>query len=211
MLSTIQTKKEIPIYDPSLVFYSFLGKHDGTTFISDDAYGHLNTVTGATWRIQGRTFNGTSDLITFSPLVALTDFTLGVWFNCTSFAATRNLLGWVDANNVDYLSIPSSTSFSTRNTGGSARTWTVPTMSLSTWYYAVATRASNSINVFLDSIASSSNPQTSAGTLTLDQIGRVGASFQYFPGVIGEIWIYNRALTPQEIYNLFVLTKWRYK
>src|SRR3990167_5915362 len=49
--------------DPSLVLYLPLWKKDGSSFMSDDAYGHLATVTGATWGSQGRTFDGVDDLI----------------------------------------------------------------------------------------------------------------------------------------------------
>ena len=51
------------IYDPSLVLYIPLHQLDGSLFMSQDAYGHLCTVTGAAWTLQGYDFDGTDDKI----------------------------------------------------------------------------------------------------------------------------------------------------
>ena len=51
------------IFDPSLVFYLPLYELDGDSFMSKDAYGHLCTVTGALWTLQGRYYDGVDDLI----------------------------------------------------------------------------------------------------------------------------------------------------
>jgi len=52
------------IFDPSLVLYLPLYKLDGASFMSQDAHGHLCTVTGALWTPQSRYFDGTDDYIT---------------------------------------------------------------------------------------------------------------------------------------------------
>ena len=51
------------ISDPSLVLYLPLYQLDGTAITSKDAYGHLCSVTGVTWRPDGRCFDGVDDEI----------------------------------------------------------------------------------------------------------------------------------------------------
>jgi hypothetical protein len=43
------------------------------------------------------------------------------------------------------------------------------------------------------------------------KLGMLTGGSQYFGGIIGGALIYNRVLTPQEISNLYMATKWRYQ
>src|SRR3972149_6505876 len=76
-------------YDPSCVLYLPLYELDGASFASRDAYGHLCTVTGATWGLQGRTFNGTSDWINCgtSSILVPPQITLEFWLYITESGA----------------------------------------------------------------------------------------------------------------------------
>lgn len=69
------------MHDPYLRFYVDLTKHDGATFMSDDAYGHLCTATSATWGLTGRALGTASEIET--PSLGLTDaddYTICEWF-----------------------------------------------------------------------------------------------------------------------------------
>lgn len=63
MLGSLNVQKRDIVRDPSLVLDLPLHLLDGSKFMSKDAYGHLCTVTGALWRLNGRKFNGSSDHI----------------------------------------------------------------------------------------------------------------------------------------------------
>ncbi len=70
------------IFDPSLALYLPLYKRDGTSFMSDEAYGHLATVTGAIWTPQGRYFDGVDDYLRIpdAPSLDLTgEMTILAW------------------------------------------------------------------------------------------------------------------------------------
>ena len=73
------------IFDPSLVLYLPLGQLDGTSFVSQDAYGHLCTVTGTVWGSRGRYFDGADDLVNANAAInAIQDLSVGIimaWFN----------------------------------------------------------------------------------------------------------------------------------
>src|SRR3989304_5596886 len=65
-------------------------------FLSDDAYGHLCTVTGALWTPQGYSFDG-DDYITVPHHTAInfsktSSFGVGSWINISSLAATRTII-----------------------------------------------------------------------------------------------------------------------
>uniref|UniRef100_A0A6M3IX36 Putative lectin/glucanase superfamily protein n=1 Tax=viral metagenome TaxID=1070528 RepID=A0A6M3IX36_9ZZZZ len=78
--------------DPSLRLYLPLYMLDGSSFMSRDAYGHKCSVTGATWGLQGRTFDNMDDVINCGSATVLDNlgttgnykFTIVAWINPTS-------------------------------------------------------------------------------------------------------------------------------
>jgi hypothetical protein len=85
---------------------------------------------------------------------------------------------------------------------GGAKTFQVPDLKLNQWSYLAMTRdSSNNMSVFLNGVASSSNPQSYSNNLNFNQIGRYSNfSNQYnVKGSIGEVKIYSRALSSTEI------------
>jgi hypothetical protein len=72
--------------------------------------------------------------------------------------------------------------------------------------------SSNNMSVFLNGVASSSNPQSYSNNLNFNQIGRYSNfSNQYnVKGSIGEVKIYSRALSSTEILQNYNVSKTRY-
>ena len=81
------------IRDNSLVLDLPLYKLDGTKFKSQDAYGHLCTVTGALWRLTHRNFDGDDDINLSDPAaLGLTALTILVWVNQSLAGTSQSLV-----------------------------------------------------------------------------------------------------------------------
>ena len=210
--------REIPsfVHDPSCVLYIPLWKRDGNTFISDDAFGHLCTVTGATWGTQGRLMDG-DDYITIpfnSALNIATELTVIYWCKPTTIG-----------NRCDIQNGDLSGSWICRlgqSTEGFAiydGTWerlsvTIP--SVVAWYQiAVTYNASKLVTYYRNALVHTSAtftkslPTIDAG-LTIGHEQDAGFGSTFFIGTFGEVSIYNRALSAQEIQQSYQSTKWRY-
>jgi hypothetical protein len=96
---------------------------------------------------------------------------------------------------------------------GGAKTFQFPQLNLNQWSYLVMTRdASNNMSIYLNAVGSTSNSQSYSNTLQMNQIGRYSNfSNQYnVKGSIGEVKIYNRALSSTEILQNYNVSKARY-
>lgn len=206
------------ILDPSLVLYLPLWKRDGTSIISDDAYGHSCTVTGAFWTPFGGDFDGTDDKITLGSTLNLNynnGVTIEVWAKpdtaqngCfTSFSATTRNIFQFSSTGIIYFG---------DMLGGFGRT-AVGQVTDDTWghYVGIAPSILGQAVLFYKNTVSVANSNPVNGdmvnTWTNGQIGeRLDADFD-FKGIIGEIRIYNRALHFGEIARNYLRTKWRYQ
>jgi len=230
------------LYDPSLVFYADLPKHDGTSFQSDDAYGHLCTVTGATWGMQGRTFDADDEHIDCASPSTLDDLqqkTIITWFKASGWGESDsgriiqkagsvavNRRGWSTliqnggANNRFYHGQSDNT--------GVLVSWVTPTSSiaLNTWYcgaitHDISTFTNNPLMYIggasktVTEIAARGGAAVSWESDALSELwigarDNVGTPDREFQGIIGEVLIYNRVLSAQEILHNYLATKWRY-
>lgn len=97
------------------------------------------------------------------------------------------------------------------NSGG--KYYQFPQLNLNQWACLVMTRdVSNNMSVYLDGIGSTSNPQSHSNTIQLNQIGRYSAFTNIYnpKGSIGEVKIYNRALSQSEVLQNYNASKKRY-
>ena len=206
------------IYDPSLVLYVPLQVIDGSPFMSRDVYGHRCTVTGARWTPQGRSFDGSDDIINCgnSPIFDITSsITLEAWANLSAAAGASKWPGILDKNDSYSLRInENSTNIYGRfKIDGITRFTPYYTAMLETWYHAVITYCGHYLRLYINGVEQT--PATSVtGTIDVTtndvQLGRVAGAF-YLNGLIGEARIYRRALTPAEIQRNYLATKWRYR
>ena len=217
------------IFDSSLVLYLPLYQLDGASFMSRDAYGHLCTVTGALWTPRGRTFDGDDDRIassSSSAFAAVTGITIMIWCKITTQAAVNTLAQIGSGDNfraVFNLNQNGAGDASAGNirvhirttpTGAVGVGTTVPPLSNDTW--AFVTLRYDKIN--LEGWVNNEQKCTLARTesLTGDDpaicyIGATDTLTNDTTGTVGEVLIYNRALTPQEIQHNYLSTRWRYQ
>jgi len=225
------------IFDPSLVLYLPLGQLDGTSFVSQDAYGHLCTVTGTVWGSHGRYFDGADDYVNANAAInAIQDLSVGTvmaWFNC-------NLVNYHNILTASDLSDPSSDlylaclqktggdwrlAFFIREGGGSyLRVYSTNNVVAETWHFGAVAVSAKGNQLYLDGkaevgdyLTGDSSTQKFFNTVQnidslLIGIGRDSGGYEAgFEGCIGEIWMYNRPLTPLEIQHIYLSTKWRYR
>lgn len=215
------------ILDPGLVVYLPLHQLDGDSFISKDKHGHLCTVTGATWGIQGRSADG-DDIIDCGNNAALQiigAFTLWTWFKPTLADNLQPLIskdgeagdrGWYinvlgTSDIVRALVSPDGTAVSYFTT--------TATLTDATWILLFAVYIpSTSLSIYFNDGAAEAGTQTgavpasindSSSNLFLLGDNRVAPSFAN--GVMGEAGICNRALTAGERKQIYLATKWRYR
>lgn len=211
------------IFNPSLVLYLPLHELGGASLASKDAYGHLCTVTGALWRPEGRWFDGSDDFIGLGShaIFDITDsLTLEAWVYPESVTGDRTFISkGYQGNNAPFNFRLEGNKFNFHSFDNNVKVFNATASRVTTvnrWYHAVATfdkslssgNARIYINASLDGTASYTNP-LSTNTETV----RVGkhTTTAFFSGIIGEVRVYNRALTQQEIQHNYLATKWRYQ
>lgn len=216
------------INDPSLALYLPLHESDGASFASKDACAHLCTVTGAPWTSPGRSFDGVDDNIEVgsgadSALDLITAMTYEVWLKPSDGGATyARFLAKTDASNT----LRKALLGKMENDETNLR-WEHPDLTpgfltsgpglvvVNAWNHIVGTYVNTpDRRIYLNGVQVASDAP--AGTIASTLGGRIwiGALFtsnQNFLGVIGEVRIYNRALSPQEVEQNYVATKWRYQ
>ena len=88
-----------------------------------------------------------------------------------------------------------------------------PQLNLNQWSHLVMTRdVVNNVRVYLNGVGSTSNPQSYSNTLQMNQIGRYSSFTNQYNvrGSIGEVKIYNRALSAFEISQNYNATRKKY-
>ena len=208
-------------YDPSLVLYLPLYQLDGASFMSRDACGHLCAVTGALWTPQGRYFDGVDDYINALHHASLdcTAITVEVWTKISGYPATD----WTDfVCKGDYKGwgirvLSSGELWATFGGTPNNKACRISlTSSLDTWYHLAATDVVNgNIVPYLNGtmgtpVAMTTDTQFNSIHPVDIGTGKIVA-VPYFKGLVGEVRIYSRALTPLEIQRNYLATKWRYQ
>ena len=221
------------IAETELVLYLPLYELNGSSFMSRDAYGHLCTVMGSLWRPQGRYFDGVNDkiVVTTAPsLYPAGGLTLECWFyvdpslepmdgNVRHFfdmgaGACGFSLFWDDRGG-DYGI--NNVAFGTVGTADHDNLYFVSStenfLSTAGWYHLTGTWDLAVKRTYL-------NAKAKATCNFVDTL-KSGSSDLYLgmrsnntvPSLctLGEVRIYGRALTPQEIQRNYLATKWRYQ
>ncbi len=212
------------IFDPSLVLYLPLYELDGSSFMSKDAYGHLATVTGALWIPEGRHFDGQDDEILVINHASLnpSQVTAIAWAKSDNalWNAWTGLVYQEKNNKLVYVLHPGggSTNFffyigdGTGNINYSAYLG-VPV--ITDWHMYAGTYDGATIRSYVDAVPGT--PKAETMSMATDStnplvIGNDSAlPNRHFDGKEGEVWVFNRILTPLEIQNIYLATKWRYR
>ena len=206
-------------YDPNLVLHLPLTELDGAELMSRDAYGHVCTISGASWSPKGRHFDGVDDfasLPTNRPCFNISAITLEVWLKLLS---NNSLYDAIIATNTDKygLDFPTEASNQVRFFTDGATGFVAGTnnnaLNLGEYYHIAGTyeQATGLIlyanGNIVATAASKGDVKAFTGTITL---GGKGSAAYNLNGLIGEVRIYNRALTAMEIQHNYLATKPRY-
>ena len=174
-----------------------------------------NQATTSTTAKFGRstTYDGTGDNITVSDTTTLGPnlITVSAWVNTDVPATRQSIAGkwgnpyiwWLEISDPSYTS--SAIQFNiTTNNSDTTTVQTTTTLTANTWYHIVATFDGNNLRIYLNgnlegTTAKTGTIQSASSNLYLG--GRVGDI--YFDGEIDEARIYNRALSPAEVSQLY--------
>ncbi len=212
------------VLDPSLALYLPLVELDGSAIRSRDACGHPSTVIGAFWSPRGRGFDGTDDRISIpasSRLTLTNGFTIIIWFRTNDVVNYQVVIGigvGGGTPNTGDLRVDGNVLACYWNRPGaySGRVGTTA-LSATAWYQAACVFCPDvSPLLYLNGMpegTASGTPGALGGSGWQVQLGQTlyGDTAKNFDGIVGNILIYGRALTPIEIQNNYLATKWRYQ
>lgn len=170
------------------------------------------------------TFDGVDDYILTGQSMASEQFTIGGWIKSSNSSSSfRMILGKEPSdayawNYRIYLNITDGYLVGDIRSDGSMKQIIYPVnMADGTWRYVLFSRdtATGTFNLYVNGVLVKSVSDTSTGTLSQSQIvwiGRspyLGGSYPFI-GSIGNVSIYNRALTADEVFQNFNATKTKY-
>lgn len=213
-------KEGLCLHDSSLVLDLPLYKLDGASFMSKDAYGHLAAVTGALWTPRGREFDADDDKIVVpdhDSLDIADGLTLEGWIRVFN-TGNSSILGkattiWTETSYTLQVWSNEQPAFDLSSDGGSPHALAAKAISLNVWYHIVGTFKRPDRVLYINGLESASDSWDNdihVGTSDL-YIGKYAGDSDTLDGMIGEVRIYNRALTPLEIQGNYLATKWRYQ
>jgi len=209
------------LFDPSLVLYLPLYQLDGASFMSKDACGQVCTVTGALWRPNGRYFDGTDDYILQATLLDVmpSAVTYEAWFKVDALGKYQGILAKINnANNRLNLDLPTDNVLGMDVYGGGTTKFLATVeISKDTWYHAVGVyEAGKALRAYVNTVEYTGEvaPTIGNGTdadFTIGNESHASLKRRDLYGLIGEVRVYNRALTLQEVQHNYLATKWRYQ
>ena len=203
--------------DPYCKLYLPLWKLDGDSFMSKDTYGHLCTNHGSLWTPQGRSFDGVDDYVDCGSEASLNinnNFTIEAWIKLTA-GQTEGVVNWGEQTagkrrGMFVWNKGSGTNWRLWFSGYGAAANVGGTSNLNDgkWHHAVVTVDSNNHGkVYVDRVLENEKDLTLVSySFSGTRIGRTD-SLEYFKGLIAEVRIYSRVLTPQEILDHYLVGK----
>jgi len=185
----------------------------GVSLVDDTGNGNTltnnNGVTLGTGIIAGdAVFNPSLSNSLTTPITIGSDFSISAWVNITAFDGGVSVTGSSnDANAPSIVAASNVTYFFYGNNGGDCNSSiNAPPLTIGTWHNIVGTISSSTsiCRWYLDSVLISQDTFTGLGNFTEIQIGAyLARSIGTFNGQVDEVGVWNRALSPNEVYNLY--------
>lgn len=153
-------------------------------------------------------FNGTSSYLSFSPITLSGAFTLTLWwYSYANDSTNRMAVGSNNGGTSQKFGKSSSNTFFVRAVSGGSSDTSVALPSAQAWHFiTLARNASNIVTVSVDAGAPTTlfAGAAQSGNFVLSDLGYSDpGNGQYFNGILDDVRVYNRALSTQEILNLY--------
>jgi hypothetical protein len=208
------------IITDGLRLYVPLWLYSGAKFPSVDAYHHTCTKTGVTWGLQGGTFNGTSDYVSLTNSIfdfAAEDFAIELWLRLSAIDRWHGVVRHGTMSSAGYsLHIISvnQLAFYTSQSGATQYTISAETYAANILYHVFVLRVGSTVRLFRNGVEHTYSATgvhiDPATTIAALEIGRNPSWGSDTYGLIGEVRLYNRALSLAEIQQNYNATRWRY-
>jgi uncharacterized repeat protein (TIGR01451 family) len=190
--------------------YSFSESAAGTTTADASGNNNTGTISGATWTAAGKygnalVFNGTNALVTIPNAASLqltTGMTLEAWVNPSVVTAAWRDVIYKGSNGADNYYLEATTPTGAPGAGGAfGEIYGTAALPVNTWTHLAVTYDRVTLRLYVNGVQVSSVAATGAISTSTNplQIGGDSNYGQFFQGMIDEVRIYNRALTPTEI------------
>jgi hypothetical protein len=181
----------------------------GTTAADSSGSGNAGTlVGGAVWTPSGRingalTLDGVNDYVSLRVQSLPPAFTLGAWVWVDAAGTAANPLLSLN-NRVFYLASNTVYSYWNNGSAGSASFGAVPTAS---WQHITYTYDGITLRGFRNAVqfATTTNASISSGS-AIPRIGSDEVDDDYFSGMLDDVRLYNRALSAQEVLDVYMDT-----
>jgi Concanavalin A-like lectin/glucanases superfamily/Galactose oxidase-like, Early set domain/Bacterial Ig domain/Glyoxal oxidase N-terminus/Galactose oxidase, central domain len=198
---------------PGLVAAYGFDEGTGTSALDASGGGLTGAVSGPTWAPTGRhggalQFDGVNDSVIVPDAAALdltTGMTIEAWVNPTALSGWRTVVLKERTNGLAYALYSSDGSGrpnSYLNVGGTDREVLAPsTIATGAWTHLAATYDGTTSRLFVNGAQVATLPLTGAAAISTGAL-RIGGNSvwaEWFSGLIDEVRIYNRAITPTEI------------
>jgi hypothetical protein len=206
------------IFNGLLAYY----RADGT---ANDQLGNYNgtLVNGATYGVgkigQGFSFDGVNDTVNLGNVLnndGTQAMSWSMWVNFASSPSFDALIAKYNAGTGYYITMTNTNrvqfGIGQTLTSNAIRVFSSNVLSINTWYHVVATydgsKLANGIKIYINNSNTTltTNYDTFTGSSINSQIvqfGRAGLGGTHFNGIMDEIAIYNKELTPSEITQLY--------
>ena len=201
----------VPMYRTSL---------NTSPFISADTNHHSCAVTGATWGSQGRRFDGTDDYITIPYNSILQPSGAASWvFWIFPTANTQETIinKGISAGDPDYIIQYARAGTTEALSVYNGTAWVDSTnniLATNLWQHLALVWNGAAISVYVQGIYKEdlvcTSMQSSVNDVSIGRQGGTTRSGNYYSGIIGEVWIYSRALSLSEVQSHRLETMWRY-
>lgn len=204
-----------------IVTYLPLVEGTGTTAYNYGSVSGNGTITNATWGkgTNGKYFlkyNGSNTYMALGSFPTGTDWSVFTWIYPTTLSAEYHIFGSIDTgtNSVFNFRSAADNTFNVylRGDGGAGQQPSYSgTLTLNAWQMVGITSDSSNIVLYLDTVGETT-AKSWTGTFNLNTPPLVGARINiatpgsYWYGYIGEVLIYNKAITLAEIKALYRAT-----
>ncbi len=223
---TENTSPTSRLNDGLIGYWNFNGANMTDTLALDSSgNGYTATLAGNTAKAigkigQGLYFDGSGDYVAVPYTAALAPasaISYGAWFKSSDVSANTRIISKTEFGgfNLGLNDTVSGISATVNTTNGGYHYVNYPSPQNNRWYHAFVTYDGSNVSLYVDGQLASSTPATGLANFTRTNPLCIGSEpnstactyGNYLTGLIDEVRIYNRALAPAEVKQLYIMGK----